>query len=57
MRPISLPDRDAGKFVPARGEMAHHDFAVDEIFGATEADETDFQGDSSIVDCRQQKRR
>jgi len=29
--------------MPARGELAHHDFAVDEILGATEADETDFQ--------------
>jgi hypothetical protein len=24
------------------GELAHHDLAVDEILGATEADETDF---------------
>ena len=30
----------------ARGELAHHDFAIDEILRATEADETDFQGDS-----------
>lgn len=25
------------------GQLAHHDFAVDKIFGATEAYETDFQ--------------
>jgi hypothetical protein len=27
------------------GQLAHHDFTVDEILGATEADETDFQGE------------
>jgi hypothetical protein len=27
----------------AGGQLAHHDFAVDKIFGATEAYETDFQ--------------
>ena len=36
------------EFVPARGELAHHDFAVDEIFRATEADETDFQDNLTL---------
>jgi hypothetical protein len=31
------------EFMAARREVAHHDFAVDEILGATETDETDFQ--------------
>jgi hypothetical protein len=33
-----------GEFMPARSELAHHDFAVDEIFGATETYKSDFQG-------------
>jgi hypothetical protein len=33
------------QFVAMGGEFAHHDFTVDEILGATEADETDFQGE------------
>jgi hypothetical protein len=31
-----------------RREMAHHDFAIDEIFGATEADETDFHDRGNV---------
>jgi hypothetical protein len=31
------------EFMPARGELTHHDFAIDQIFGAAEADKTDFQ--------------
>jgi hypothetical protein len=29
--------------MPANGKLAHHDFAVDKIFGATETYKTDFQ--------------
>ena len=31
------------ELVPARGELAHHDFAVDQILGTAQADKTDFQ--------------
>jgi hypothetical protein len=31
------------QFMTMGGQLAHHDFAVDKIFGATEAYETDFQ--------------
>ena len=34
-----------GELMPAGGELAHHDFAVDKILRATETDKTDFQGD------------
>jgi hypothetical protein len=31
------------QLMAARGELAHHDFAVDKIFGATETYKADFQ--------------
>jgi hypothetical protein len=31
------------EFVPARHELAHHHFAIDEILRAAETDKTDFQ--------------
>ena len=31
------------QFVAARGKLAHHNFAIDQIFGATETYKTDFQ--------------
>jgi len=32
------------QFVASGHKLAHHDLAVDQIFGASQADETDFQG-------------
>jgi len=32
------------QLVPARHKLAHHDFAVDKIFGTAQTDKTDFQG-------------
>ena len=34
------------QLVAASGELAHHDFTVDEIFGTAETYKTDFQKDS-----------
>ncbi len=31
------------QLVAAGHQLAHHDFAIDEVFGTTQADETDFQ--------------
>ena len=33
--------RMGGELMPAGGELAHHDFRIDQILGATEADKTD----------------
>ena len=32
------------EFMPVCGKLTHHDFCVDEVFRATETDESDFQG-------------
>jgi hypothetical protein len=32
-----------GELMAAGGELAHHDFAVYKVFGAAEADKSDFQ--------------
>ena len=34
----------AGEFGPGSGQQAHHDFAIDQVFGTTEADKADFLG-------------
>ncbi len=36
--------RVGGELMPARGELAHHDLAIDQVFGASKTDKTDFQG-------------
>jgi hypothetical protein len=33
------------EFVAAGSELAHHDLGIDEVFGASETDETYFQGE------------
>ena len=44
----SVDDEDFGfigarrQFITSARENAHHDLAVDEVFGASETDETDF---------------
>ena len=40
------------EFMPPRGELAHHHFAVYKIFGATETDKTDFQMGLNFKDIR-----
>jgi heme-degrading monooxygenase HmoA len=37
-----------GEFVPAGGELAHHDLAIDEIFRAAETYKTNFQSVSRL---------